>query len=529
MSLELPGWVIDAFNFLGLPWPAIDEDELRGWARDLREFATDLTQLSQLSHDAVHGLKDSNRSGVVKTLAEHWDHHHSQLMAMHGPMNAFAEALDIAAEAVVVQKGVVIGAAVALAAEVIATQGEALFTLGIAEAELPLEIALTKTTVKFALQELENKIVGYLINQAAAEVTRHANATISKMLKGSTSVVFEAVSLKVDYQALQHVADTAKKHKNRVETASIRAHRQANARKIETRSAGGRWHVVQVLEAALKSIAEDVFKRLPGTLHRVLDETEKDLEKSIARIKRADTEKGSEAGKNHDAGAPPHSLSDSGRPPASNAALSQGAKPLDHAGAPHEEEAPSKANDGPTKGRTSPTQQDYPRVNHQLALPAGPPTTRTLKQIRNMKANTREKVRKKSKAGEQFAREVYRGGPERHFHVPINSDDPDFPVTTPKGRKVDCPVYLPDGTILAIEIKTYNLWRTETRADGTKVTVRNEVSLAKVREQINKDVWLMRNEPGYMPLWEFQGAGPSKELRDYLNKAGIGMNIYSPD
>ncbi|WUH93659.1 hypothetical protein OG900_28480 [Streptomyces sp. NBC_00433] len=288
MSLELPGWVVDAFNFLGLPWPAIDEDELRGWAKDLREFTTEITQLSQLSHDAVHGLKDTNQSGAVSTLAEHWDHHHSQMMAMRGPMHDFAGALDIAAKAVEIQKGVVIAEASALAAEVIATQGEALFTLGIAEGELPLEIALTKTAVKFVLQELENKIVGYLVNQAAEEVSNNVSATVSKMLTGSTTVVFETLTLKADYQALQRVAATARTHKSRVENASIRAHRRANARKIETHSAGGKWHVVQVLEAALKSIAEDIFRKLPGTLHRVLDETEKDLEKAAAKLKATD-------------------------------------------------------------------------------------------------------------------------------------------------------------------------------------------------------------------------------------------------
>lgn len=288
MSLDLPGWVVDAFNLLGLPWPAIDEDELRGWANDLREFATDITQLSQLSHDAVHGLKDTNQSGAVKTLAEHWDDHHSQIMAMRGPIHEFAGALDIAAEAVLVQKGVVIAAAVALAAEVLATQGEALVTLGIAEGELPLEVELTKRAVKFALQELENKIVGYLINQAAKEVSSHVNTTVSKMLTGSTGVVFEALTLKADYQSLHRVAATARTHKSRVENASIRAHRRANARKIETHSAGGKWHVVQVLEAALRSIAEDIFSKLPGTLHRALDETEKDLEKVKSKLKATD-------------------------------------------------------------------------------------------------------------------------------------------------------------------------------------------------------------------------------------------------
>lgn len=286
--MELPGWVVDVFYFVGLPWPAIDEDELRGWANDLREFATEITELSRLSHDAVQGLKDSNEAGVVKTMAEHWDHHHAQMMAMREPMHAFASALDVVAEAVFVQKGVVIGEAIALAGEIAATQGEALFTLGIAEAEVPAEVALTKMAVKFALQELELKIIGYLINKAAKEISDHVSQTVSKMLMGGGQVVFEAISLKLDYDALQRVADTARKHKNRAETDSIRAHRRATARKIETSERGGKWPVVQVLVAALISIAEDIFKRLPGALHTVLEDTEKDLKKAIAKSRETD-------------------------------------------------------------------------------------------------------------------------------------------------------------------------------------------------------------------------------------------------
>ena len=111
MSIELPGTVVDVLYFIGLPWPGIDEDELRGWATDLREFALEITDISRLTHDAASGLKDSNESAFVKTVAQHWDHHHAQIMAMRGPMHAFADALDVAAGAVEVQKGAVITAA----------------------------------------------------------------------------------------------------------------------------------------------------------------------------------------------------------------------------------------------------------------------------------------------------------------------------------------------------------------------------------------------------------------------------------
>lgn len=124
-------------------------------------------------------------------------------------------------------------------------------------------------------------------------------------------------------------------------------------------------------------------------------------------------------------------------------------------------------------------------------------------------------------AGEQYAREIHGGGPERHFPVPPNAD-PDFPVTATGGRKVDCPIVNPDGSITAVEVKMYGKYRTVTLDDGTRPVQPVEVPLSNhIREQINKDVALMRSHPGYDPRWEFLGAGPSQDLRDYLTKAKI--------
>ncbi|HXP56474.1 MAG TPA: hypothetical protein VN847_16025, partial [Streptosporangiaceae bacterium] len=132
MSLELPGWVADAFNSIGLPWPGIDEDQLRAWAQDLRQYATATDALSSHSKSAVAAIVAGNESSFARTLAAQWGFYRDVIADARGPMEDFAGALDMAADAVVAQKVVVIGAAVALAGEVIATQGEALFTFGLA-------------------------------------------------------------------------------------------------------------------------------------------------------------------------------------------------------------------------------------------------------------------------------------------------------------------------------------------------------------------------------------------------------------
>jgi hypothetical protein len=60
--------VADAFNLIGLPWPGIDEDQLRGWASDLRESATEITSLSTRSRSAVAAVAAHDESAFTKTL-----------------------------------------------------------------------------------------------------------------------------------------------------------------------------------------------------------------------------------------------------------------------------------------------------------------------------------------------------------------------------------------------------------------------------------------------------------------------------
>lgn len=333
MSIELPSYVVDVFYFVGLPWPGVDEDELRAWGQDLRDFAEEITAISELSNGAVSELAGSGESVFLTTLAQQWEHHHGQFMALRGPMNAFADALDVAATAIEAQKVVVIGAAVALAAEIVATQAEALVTFGLAEAEVPLEVAATKLIIKFALQELENELLGALINDASETISDHISGTVGNLLMGGVGVAGEAWSLKADTKGIQNLAATIRTHRSRTETASSEAHRRTANRKLETRSPGGKWHVVQVLEAALLSIAGDLFKKLPGTMAQIMQKTERELTEAAERLEQldgrlaAEVPTGKSAGGGGGGGKPP-------KTPSAGGAAAGGSEPTGGGGGP---------------------------------------------------------------------------------------------------------------------------------------------------------------------------------------------------
>jgi hypothetical protein len=141
---------------------------------------------------------------------------------------------------------------------------------------------------------------------------------------------------------------------------------------------------------------------------------------------------------------------------------------------------------------------------------------KSIQQVRNIRD-----VRKRWQASEDNARQRYGGADERAYPVPANTD-PDFPIDKATTRKVDCPVDLPDGGTLAVEVKMYQQYRNIEVAPGQYAPQKVDVPLSDhIRAQINKDVALRNADPGFDPRWEFQGAGPSQELRDYLTKARI--------
>lgn len=142
--------------------------------------------------------------------------------------------------------------------------------------------------------------------------------------------------------------------------------------------------------------------------------------------------------------------------------------------------------------------------------------TRTHAQVRRISDR-----QERATVAEEESSAGHRGKTQRHFRVPLNSN-PLHPVTTSGGRFVDVLVSMPNGTMMAVEVKMYLRWRTVTLPGGGKKTVKGEVPLsAEIREQVNKDVALRAANPAHDPRWEFHGAGPSDALRAYLSLARI--------
>nr|WP_237694731.1 hypothetical protein [Streptomyces sp. SID2563] len=156
------------------------------------------------------------------------------------------------------------------------------------------------------------------------------------------------------------------------------------------------------------------------------------------------------------------------------------------------------------------------------ALPPGQAEL-SLRELRSLRSG-----RRRYTSAEEAAREMFGGGPERHYRVPTH-DHPYYPVKAVGGRKVDVPVDLPNGRTLAVEIKHYLEFRTIKLADGTSQIVKGEVPLSHgIVEQINKDLTLRRSNPGYDPRWVFMDAPPSDALRNYLIQARVIFVEYGP-
>lgn len=186
MSIDLPEEVVWVFNMLGLPWPDVDEDQLREHASHLREYATSLADTHGSAFAEIQALSASYASPSYDVLAERWAHFSStHIREMVDACHAFATALDVAAGAVEAAKAAIIGAMVAMAAEVAADQAAAAFTFGLAEAAIPGIVAATRAIVKAALDQLEQQLISMTLEAAIGPLEdKIANAMENMVLRG---------------------------------------------------------------------------------------------------------------------------------------------------------------------------------------------------------------------------------------------------------------------------------------------------------------------------------------------------------
>jgi uncharacterized protein YukE len=225
MAIELPSEVVDFLQFIGIDWPNVNEDSVRALAGHVRDFASGIDQTHQAATQTVQGMSSAYSGASYEQLVQTWTRLSSSHMTeLIDACNVVAEALDVAADAIVAAKGVAIAELVVLAASFVADQAAAVLTFGIAEAAEALVITAGKECVKFLEQQLEQEIVGKVLEAAITPLEGVVEKAVSGLVyQGAESALGESggsvgASFSMDKEALTQHFQTFQQHADAVAT-----------------------------------------------------------------------------------------------------------------------------------------------------------------------------------------------------------------------------------------------------------------------------------------------------------------------
>lgn len=165
---DLPGPVVNFLNVIGVPWPYINEDQVTQFATLTRQFGQAVRTTHQDATQAVAGIAQAHQGSSTQVMHSGWanmsDQHVKELVTGCGVV---ADALDVAAGYIVAQKVEAIGVLIGMAATFVADQAAAVATFGLAEAAVPLIIAAAQRLVKSLIMDLQQAVIGKVIEAAA--------------------------------------------------------------------------------------------------------------------------------------------------------------------------------------------------------------------------------------------------------------------------------------------------------------------------------------------------------------------------
>ena len=165
---DLPGPVVIFLNVIDVPWPYLNEDEVRRFAGMVRDFGQAVARTHQDAGTAVANFAQAYQGAATRRMQSGW----SRLSEQHVEelvegCRALAEALDLAADYVVAQKVEALAELVGMAAAFAADQAASVVTLGLAEAAVPVIVAAGKELLETLKQEIIQHLMGEVIEAAA--------------------------------------------------------------------------------------------------------------------------------------------------------------------------------------------------------------------------------------------------------------------------------------------------------------------------------------------------------------------------
>jgi len=214
---DLPGPVVTFLNVIGVEWPYINEDSVMQFASLVRSFGQAVQTTHQDATVAIRGIAQGYQGASTHRLVSGWE----ELSARHvtelvDGCAVLADALEVAAGYIVAQKVAAIAELVGMAATFVADQAAAVATFGIAEAAVPAIIAAGKKLMESLVQDLEQYIIGQVVEAAAKPLfAKVAEAMAGLDWSNASPAASESTGFALDEQLV------------RTHTAALREHAQA--------------------------------------------------------------------------------------------------------------------------------------------------------------------------------------------------------------------------------------------------------------------------------------------------------------
>lgn len=225
---DLPLPVVNLLNVLGVPWPYIDEDQVRSFAILTRQFATAVRTTHEDATRTIADLAVAYQGSATEAMSSGWE----KLSGRHideiiDGSHVLADALDVAAGYIVAQKAEAIAVLVGVAAAFVGDQVAAVATFGIAEVAVPVIVEGAERIVKSLVMDLEQHVAGEVIEAAAEPLFDRMEDAFSGLdwsksgagVEPAASVSLDAATALAHIAKLEGHAETMRGHGEQFRTA----------------------------------------------------------------------------------------------------------------------------------------------------------------------------------------------------------------------------------------------------------------------------------------------------------------------
>ncbi|HEX3784554.1 MAG TPA: hypothetical protein VHX38_33255 [Pseudonocardiaceae bacterium] len=220
---DLPGPVVNLLNVIGVPWPYVNEDTVTQFATLTRQFGQAVQTTHADATQAVSGIAQAHQGASTQRMSSGWATMSSQHVdELVTACNVLADALDVGAGYIVAQKLEALATLIGMAIAFVADQAASVVTLGLAETAVPLIIEGAERLVKSLVMDLQQYLIGQVIEAAAKPLFAKVEAAMagldwSKSGSGDSAsagsgFTLDAAAVRTHTAALRTHAATMRQH-----------------------------------------------------------------------------------------------------------------------------------------------------------------------------------------------------------------------------------------------------------------------------------------------------------------------------